>query len=187
VTDNFHQSKKIQKYRGEQMKTIPYLILFAFVSTFASPVFAAGKTAKALLPLAAGDAKKWQPDAALVYLETKTAEPDGTVPVKPFPGTWVFVFKSPKAKKQVGVMVDGKGRVTRMDTTFFQNDAVGGFTVDSDKAMGEAIKNGLKTNDYGMSMSLMKNAGRVEWRMLDKTHFYYIDANSGKFLKKEKN
>jgi hypothetical protein len=38
-----------------------------------------------------------------------------------------------------------------------------------------------------MSMSLEKNAGRVEWQMLDKTHFYYIDANSGRFLKKEKN
>lgn len=169
------------------MKTIPYLVLFAFVSAFASPVLATGKTARALLPLATAEAKKWQPDAALVYLETKTAEPDGTVAVKSFPGTWVFIFMSPKTKKQVGVMVDGKGKVTRMDTAFYKNDVVGEFTVDSDKAMSEAIKNGLKTNNFGMSMSLEKNAGRVEWQMLDKTHFYYIDANSGRFLKKEKN
>jgi hypothetical protein len=169
------------------MKTVPYLVLFAFVAAFASPVLAAGKTAKALLPLATAEAKKWQPDAALVYLETKTAEPDGTVPVKPFPGTWVFVFTSPKTMKKVGVMVDGKGKATRMDTAFYKNDVVGEFTVDSDKAMSEAIKNGLKTNDYGMSMSLDKNAGRIEWRLLDKTHFYYIDAKSGRFLKKEKN
>jgi hypothetical protein len=169
------------------MKTILYLVLFAFVSAFASPVLAAGKTAKALLPLATAEAKKWQPDAALVYLETKTAEPDGTVAVKPFPGTWVFIFMSPKTKKKVGVMVDGKGKVTRMDTAFYKNDVVGEFTVDSDKVMSEAIKNGLKTNNFGMSMSLEKNAGRVEWQMLDKTHFYYIDANSGRFLKKEKN
>ncbi|HLE19001.1 MAG TPA: hypothetical protein VI728_12040, partial [Syntrophales bacterium] len=87
------------------MKTIPYLVLFAFVSAFASPVLAAGKTAKALLPLATAEAKKWQPDAALVYLETKTADPDGTVAVKPFPGTWTFIFMSPKTKKKVGVMV----------------------------------------------------------------------------------
>ena len=73
-----------------------------------------------------------------------------------------------------------------MDTAFYKNDVVGEFTVDSDKAMSEAIKNGLKTNNFGMSMSLEKNA-RVEWQMLDKTHFYYIDANSGRFLKKEKN
>ena len=169
------------------MKTIAYLVLLAFVSAFASPALAAGKTAKALLPLAAAEAKKWQPDAALVYLETKTAEPDGTVAVKPFPGTWVFIFMSQKAKKKIGVMVDGKGKVTRMDTAFYKDDAVGEFTVDSNKAMAEAIKNGLKTNDFGMSMSLEKNAGRAEWQMLDKTHFYYIDANSGKFLRKEKN
>lgn len=169
------------------MKTIAYLVLLVFVSAFASPALAAGKTAKALLPLAAAEAKKWQPDAALVYLETKTAEPDGTVAVKPFPGTWVYIFMSPKTKQKVGVMVDGKGKVSRMDTAFYKNDVVGEFTVDSDKAMSEAIKNGLKTDNFGMSMSLQKNAGRVEWQMLDKTHFYYIDANSGKFLRKEKN
>jgi hypothetical protein len=169
------------------MKTIAYLIMLAFVSAFASPALAAGKTAKALLPLATAEAKKWQPDAALVYLETQTAEPDGRVAVKPFPGTWVFIFMSPKTKKKVGVMVDGKGQVTRMDTAFYKNDVLGGFTVDSDKAMTEAIRNGLKTSDMGMIMSLQKNAGRAEWKMLDKTHFYYIDANSGRFLRKEKN
>lgn len=169
------------------MKTIPYLVLLAFVSAFASPVLAAGKTAKALLPSATAEAKKWQPDAALVYLETKTAEPDGTVSEKPFSGTWLFIFMSPKTKQKVGVMVDGKGKVSRMDTAFYKNDVVGEFTVDSDKAMSEAIKNGLKTDNFGMSMSLKRNAGRVEWQMLDKTHFYYIDANSGRFLKKEKN
>jgi hypothetical protein len=171
----------------EHMKAAAYLALVALISAVASPAVAAGKTAKALLPLAMTEAKKWQPDAALVYLETKSAEPDGTVPVKPFPGTWVFIFISPKTKQKVGVMVDGNGKVARIDTAFYKNDAAGEFTVDSDKAVLEAIKNGLKTNDYGMSMSLEKNAGRTEWQMLDKTHFYYVDANSGRFLRKEKN
>lgn len=169
------------------MKSIPYLVLFAFVSTFASPVLAAGKTARALLPSATAEAKKWQPDAALVYLETKTAQPDGTVAVTSFPGTWMFIFLSPKTKKKIGVMVDGKGKVTRMDNAFYKDAVVGEFTVDSDKAMSVAIKNGLKTNNFGMSMRLEKNEGRVEWQMLDKTYFYYIDANSGRFLKKEEN
>jgi len=169
------------------MKSIPYLVLFVFVSTFASPVLAAGKTARALLPVATAEAKTWQPDAALVYLETKTAEPDGTVAVNSFPGTWMFIFISPKTKKQIGVMVDGQGKVTRMDTAFYKDEVVGEFTVDSDTAMAEAIKNGLKTNNFGMSMRLEKTAGRVEWQMLDKTYFYSIDANSGRFLKKEEN
>ncbi len=169
------------------MKTVAYLVMLVFVSAFASPALAAGKTAKALLPLAAAEAKKWQADAALIYLETRTAEPDGTVAAKPFPGTWVFIFMSPKTKKKVGVMVDGKGKVTRSDAAYYNNDVLGEFTVDSNKAMAEAVKNGLKTNDFGMIMSLEKNAGRAEWKMLDKTHFYYIDANSGRFLRKEKN
>jgi hypothetical protein len=59
--------------------------------------------------------------------------------------------------------------------------------VDSNKAMAEAVKNGFKTNDFGMIMSLEKKTGRAERKMLDKTHFYYIDANSGRFLRKEKN
>lgn len=168
------------------MKTVVVLVMLAFFSAFASPALAAGKTARALLPSATAEARKWQADAALIYLETKTAEPDGTVAVNPFPGTWVFIFMSPKTKNKVGVMVDGKGQVTRMDTAFYKTDIVGEFTVDSDKAMSEAIKNGLKTNDFGMTMSLAKNAGRIEWQMMDKTHFYYVDANSGKFLRKEK-
>ncbi len=84
-------------------------------------------------------------------------------------------------------MVDGKGQVTRMDTAFYKNDVLGEFTVDSNKAMAEAIKNGLKTNDFGMNMSLEKNAGRAEWKMSDRTYLYYIDAISGRFLRKEKN
>ena len=168
------------------MKTISYLLIVAFISVFASPARAAGKTAKELLPSATAEARKWQPDAALVYLETKTAGPDGTIAVSAFSGTWLFIFVSPKTKNKVAVMVDGNGESTRMDTAFYKNDLLGEFTVDSNKAMTEAIKNGLKTHDVGMSMSLQKNAGRAEWRLLDKTHFYYIDANSGKFVRKEK-
>ena len=139
------------------MKTAAILVGLAFFSALASPALAAGKNAKALLPSATAEAKKWQADAALIYLETKTAEPDGTIPVKSFSGAWVYIFISPKTNKKVGVMVDGKGKITRMDTAFYKNDVAGEFTVDSDKAMSEAIKNGLKTNNFGMSMSLKKN------------------------------
>jgi len=168
------------------MKSILYLALLAFVSTLASPALAAGKTAKALLPLAVAEATKWQPDAALVNLETKGAEPDGTVSVKPLPGLWSFTFMSPKTKKKILVTVDGKGEVTRLDSGYYKNVVVGEFTVDSDRAMAEAVKNGLKTNKFGMSMSLENREGRAQWQMLDDKHFYYVDANTGKFLREEK-
>jgi hypothetical protein len=93
---------------------------------------------------------------------------------------------SPATKKKILVMVDAKGEVTRLDSSYYKNDVIGEFSVDSGKAMAVAVKNGMKTNTFGMSMSLEKRAGRAEWRMLDDKHFYYVDANSGRFLRKEK-
>jgi len=157
------------------------LFKLLFVLFIVLPVFAmaAGQTAKTLLPKASAEAKNWQPDAALVNLYTSSAELDGT-------GVWAFTFLSPKTKQKIVVMVDGNGEVSRYDSSYYKNDVVGGFTVDSDKAMADAIKNGLKTNKFGMKMSLEKHEGRAEWRMQDDKNFYYIDANSGKFLRKEK-
>ena len=168
------------------MKTPVTLALLMLVSSLAPPALAAGKTAKTLLPQAMAAAKKWQSDAALVSLETRGAEPDGAVPVKPLPGIWAFTFLSPKTGKKTLVMVDGKGEVSRADSSYYKNEIVGNFTVDSDKAMNEAARNGLKTDRFGMSMSLEKYQGRAEWQMQDDKYFYYVDANSGKFLRKEK-
>lgn len=159
-------------------KSLFKLLLILFIVLPVSAI-AAGKTAKTLLPTATAEAKKWQPDAALVNLTTSSAEPDGT-------GVWAFTFLSPETKQKILVIVDNNGEVSKFDSGYYQNDVVGEFTVDSDKAMAEAIKNGLKTNNFGMKMNLEKNAGRAEWRMMDDKNFYYIDANSGKFLRKEK-
>lgn len=167
------------------MKTPASLILMLFVATLASPALAAGKTAKSLLPLAAAEARKWQPDSVLVSIDTKSAQPDGTVAVGGFPGAWGYTFYSPKTKKKALVMVDGKGKLSRDDSGYFKNDPVGEFSIDSDKAMAAAVKEGLKTNTYGMSMGLDHSAGRSEWRMLDNKFFYYVDATSGK-TRKEK-
>jgi hypothetical protein len=156
-----------------------FKVLFILFIVLPVSAMAAGKTARALLPKATAEAKKWQPDAALVNLTTNSANLDGT-------GVWAFTFLSPKTKQKILVMVDGNGEVSQFDSAYYKNDVVGEFTVDSDKAMTEAIKNGLKTNKFGMSMNLEKNAGRAEWRMMDDKNFYYIDANSGRFLRKEK-
>ena len=157
------------------------LFKLLFVLFIVLPVFAmaAGQTAKTLLPKASAEAKNWQPDAALVNLNTSSAKLDGT-------GVWSFTFLSPKINQKIVVMVDDNGEVSRYDSSYYKNDVVGEFTVDSDKAMTVAIKNGLKTDKFGMSMSLEKHKGHAEWRMQDDKNFYYIDANSGKFLRKEK-
>lgn len=168
-----------------RIKTTASLALMVFVLTLASPVLAAGITAKALLPKATAKAKKWQPDAALVHLGTEGAEPDGTVSAGPMSAGWDFTFVSPKTKKKILVMVNPNGEILQIDSNYFKDEAVGEFTMDSNKAMAAAVKNGLKTNNFGMKMRLEENQGRAEWRMLDDKFFYYVDANSGK-VRKEK-
>lgn len=169
------------------MKTPVTLALLMLVSSLATPALAAGKTAKTLLPQATAAAKKWQADGVLVNIDTKSAQPDGTVATGPMPGVWAFTYYSPKTKQKALIMVDAKGKLLRHDSGYFQTRPVGEFSLDSDKAMATAVKNGLKTNNFGMSMDLESNDGRAEWRMADKEFFYYVDAGSGKFLRKEKN
>jgi len=171
------------------MKIIPYLVVFAFVSAFASPVLAAGKTARHCCRWPRQRQRNGSPMLRLCILKPRPPNRMAQLPEKPFPGTWVLHFHVAEDKdesRRHGLMVRAISPEW-IPPSSIRAEVVGEFTVDSDKAMSEAIKNGLKTDNYGMNMSLMKNAGRVEWQMLDKTHFYYIDANSGRFLKKEKN
>jgi hypothetical protein len=140
-----------------------------------------GITAKGGLAAAEREAAKWQPDAVLVYLESKTAIPDGRA------YTWLYGFDSPKTKQQAGVMVDDKGKASLwegMRTVYKQ--PLGGF-IDSDRAIAEAIRNGLKTHDLGMNVSLsVEKSNRAEWQFLDTDFFYYVDAGTGQFLRKKK-
>lgn len=162
------------------MKTWISLIFVTLVSALATPALAADKTARALLPQVLAEAKKWQSDGTLVNIDTQSASPKGTAPM------WAYSFYSPKTKKKTLIMADGQDQPVLGESMYFQTAPVGPFSVDSDQAMATAIKNGLKPNAWGMGMSLESNNGKPEWRMLDKSHFYYVDAVGGKFLRKEK-
>ena len=145
------------------------------------PMFAmASKTAREMLPKAISEAKKWQSDAALVNINTSSAELNGK-------GSWAFTFLSSKTGHKILILVDDDGETSQFESSYYKNDVVGEFTVDSDKAMAEAIKNGLQTHNFGMTMNLENYNGLAEWRLHDNENFYYIDANSGKLARKEKN
>lgn len=162
------------------VKTSPSLVLLAFASALISPALAADKTARALLPQVQAEAKKWEADSVLVNIDTGSASRKGTAPM------WTYSFYSPATKKKTLFAADGTSPPSRADSIYFRTNPVGEFAVDSDQAMVTAIGNGLAANDYGMRMSLESNKGKPEWRMVDKTHFYYVDAAGGKFLRKEK-
>lgn len=162
------------------MKTLISLILLSLVSCLTAPALAADKTARALLPLVTAEAKKWQADSTLVNIDTQSASPKGTAPM------WAYTYYSPKTKKKALIMADGQSKPSRQESMYYRTAPVGEFSVDSDKAMATAVGNGLKTNNFGMGMSLESSDGKPEWRMLDRAFFYYVDAVGGKFLRKEK-
>lgn len=155
-------------------------ILILFAVPIGTPALAAGNTARALLPQATAEAKKWQPDSTLVNIDTRSASPAGTAAI------WAYSFYSPRSKAKVLIMADGKGPPSREDSGYYRTAPVGEFSVDSDQAMAAAVRNGLKTRPSGMGMSLESAGAKAEWRILDQTHFYYVDAASGKFLRSEK-
>lgn len=162
------------------MRTWISLLLATLASALSPTALAADKTALVLLPQVLAEAKKWQADGALVNIDTQSASPKGRAPM------WAYAFYSPKTKQKALIMADGQGKPSREASMYFRTAPVGEFSVDSDKAMATAVKNGLKVNNFGMGMSLESNSGKPEWRMLDTTHFYYVDAVGGKFLRKEK-
>jgi hypothetical protein len=147
------------------------------MSSIAPAILAAGKTANSLLAKSAAAAKKWDPGAQLVAVETSNADPKGFAP------NWTFVFESAVTKKQIGVMAEADGSISHFDTSTNHRKPIAGF-VDSDKVMAVAVKNGLKVNTWGMKMRLSVR-DQPEWTVQESEHFYRVDAASGKFLKKE--
>ena len=79
--------------------------------------------------------------------------------------------------------VDDKGEVSQFPGfTAFRNP-LGDF-IDSDQAMAAAVATGLKTNTFGMKMSL-KSTDHAEWFIPGSDLSFTIDAVTGKLLSKE--
>lgn len=130
------------------------LAALAVAASFPSPAAeGSGATAKAALPQVTAAARKWQPDALLVSLSTLLARADGTAP------EWKYAFYSPKVQKRFVVTAHGsrvEGREVRLG---FGTEPLGEF-IDSDAAMREARKGGLKGNEPSMSVNL-RGAGKA--------------------------
>ena len=164
------------------------LITLLLVAFTALPLCAmsAGMTAKAGLKDAAAGAQKWKEDATLVNVSTLQANPDGTAE------KWAYMFFSAKAKQGYSVDVKGGKVVETLEVNPYIRDAVGEF-VDSDKAMAEAKKNGLKVKDKpAMSVLVMGQATKQPGAYWTVGGGYQpgdvgvvLDAKTGKFLYKQ--
>ena len=166
------------------MRSKQRLIRFVWVMAglaVASVVAAAGQTAKASLSQVVATARKWQPDAVLVSLSTDKAKSDGTS------DDWKYSFYSPASKKRFvatarGTKVDG--REVRLG---FSTEPMGDF-IDSDRAMQEAKKNGLKGNEPSMAVKLQGAGKGAEFLWIVNGGYnkgdvaIFIEAKSGKFV-----
>lgn len=134
--------------------------------------------ARQRLAAATAGARAWQKDAQLVRAETRNADAQGRSP------DWTYVFDSPGAKKQTLVSVFGSDKPDLMPTGTAYRRPLGDF-VDSPVAMQEAVRRGLKTVAYGMSMSIT-GGEPAQWLVLSGDQTFVIDGATGRFLRREK-
>lgn len=134
-------------------KSVALLLLASTLAVAPLSALAAGKTARAAADLAGAAAKKWRADAMLTGISTLDANPDGTA------RTWSVAFHSPKSRK--GYLVDVRGdKVQALEVPVRATSAIGEF-IDSDKAVVEARKHGLKVKS-ALPMAVMALGGGAQ-------------------------
>lgn len=169
--------------KSKQCILFPLLTLVAlFLGS--SPAFAGEETAKAKLGQAQALAVKWQADAVLVQIITVSGNMDGNAE------KWSFLFHSPQAKKSYKVDVKGSkiDQTTEVSPGF--TDAVAGEFIDSDQAMAEAKKKGLKGKTRAMmTLHAMLQGTKSEgayWNLVSdqaEGRSTLINAKTGKFFR----
>lgn len=129
------------------------ILLAAAFALFPALGLAAEKTAKGAADQASTAAKKWNADAVLTSISTLDAKPDGTARM------WSVTFYSPKIRK--GYIVDVRDdKVQTLQAPVRATSPIGKF-IDSDKAMVEAKKNGLKVKS-AVPMAVMALGGGAQ-------------------------
>ncbi len=112
-----------------------------------SIAFAAGLTAKTALTQAVAAGQKWQSDAVLVSLSSVRVQSDGTAE------EWKYFFYSPHTGRRCVVTAGASGIRMKEVNRGRSTEPMGDF-IDSDKAMQEARKNGLKGDDLNMAVKV---------------------------------
>lgn len=134
-------------------KIFSLLLVALALPALAPTAFAAGQTAKAALPAAMAEAKKWQADAVLTNAVTQQANADGTAE------QWDYLFFSPRANNGFSLTVRGGKVVDTLEVRPHVSDPIGSDFLDSDQAMKEALKNGFKSKGkVPMSVLVMGQA-----------------------------
>jgi hypothetical protein len=160
------------------------ILLAAFLFAGTGEVLAAGSTAKTGLGKATEIAKKWKGDAVLTSISSLEVQSDGTA------RTWLFMFYSPASKKYNIVTAKGTSFEDLEVNSGMSLPIVGEF-LDSDKAVAEAKKNGMKGGgiSVGLNMGGIGEDARLYWSVnggFEKGDVSVtLDGKTGKFVKKD--
>ncbi len=168
-------------------RTLCVLALLVAAVVFAGGLgvaLAGGPTAKAGLGKSMELAKKWKADAVLTSISSLEVQTDGTAK------TWLYMFYSPASKKYNIVTVKGSSCEDLEVNSGMSLPIVGEF-LDSDKAVTEATKNGMKGSSIsvGLNMGGIGKDARLYWSVnggFDKGDVSVtLDGKTGKFVKKD--
>jgi hypothetical protein len=154
------------------------------VLVWAGAALAAGTTAKAGLGKSTEIARKWKADAVLTSIAAYNVQPDGKS------ASWLHMFYSPGSKKYMIVTVKGS-KFEEMEVNSGMSQAITVDFLDSDKAVAEAKKNGLKGSDIsvGLNMGGIGASARLYWSVnggMEKGDVSVtLDGKTGAFVKKD--
>ena len=141
----------MKRFADNSIRTGAALTLIAAALLLSpAPGYTAGNTARAALNDATETAKKWRPDAILTSISASAVDADGKG------SSWLYGFYSPKAGNYLIVTAKGRSLDT-LELGSGQKEAVPAEFLDSDQAMAEAAKAGLKSETMRMRLS------RTEW------------------------
>lgn len=162
------------------------LVFLLAVALLAGTVeaLAGGATARAALGKSTELAKKWKADAVLTSISSLQVQPDGTAK------SWLYMFYSPGSKKYNIVTVKGAS-LEDLEVNSGMNLPIVGEFLDSDKAVAEAKKNGLKGSSIsvGLNMGGVGKDARLYWSVnggFEKGDVSVtLDGKTGKFVKKD--
>ena len=160
------------------------LVFAAVVFAGTAAALAGGTTAKAGLGKSTELAKKWKADAVLTSISSLEVQADGTAK------TWLYMFYSPASKKYNIVTVKGSSFEDLEVNSGMSLPIVGEF-LDSDKAVAEARKNGLKGSSIsvGLNMGGIGKGARLYWSVnggFEKGDVSVtLDGKTGTFVKKD--
>ena len=161
---------------------VPIVAAVVFAGT--GIAVAGGATARAGLGKSTEIAKKWQGDAVLTSISSLEVQPDGTAK------TWLYMFYSPASKKYNIVTVKGTSFEGLEVNSGMSLPIVGEF-LDSDRAVAEARKNGMKGSSIsvGLNMGGIGKDARLYWSVnggFEKGDVSVtLDGKTGKFVKKD--